>query len=141
MYGRHVIGVGILIGLLVCLTLTAQAGEKSAAAVPKPVFVVNTGDASVSLADLTSMKEINRYPVGPRPYGIAVMFVIAPPKENSSPQEVTYHGVQAVHGNLVLAASPVAYKNVAPFVPVSLRCKRCNCRSSSCMSRATREID
>lgn len=39
---------------------------------PKQVFVVNTQDASVSLVDLESMKEVQRYPVGPRPYGIAV---------------------------------------------------------------------
>lgn len=40
---------------------------------PKQVFVVNTGDASVSLVDLATMKEVSRHPVGPRPYGIAVM--------------------------------------------------------------------
>ena len=40
---------------------------------PKRVFVVNTGDASVSLVDLTTMKEVSRHQVGPRPYGIAVM--------------------------------------------------------------------
>jgi YVTN family beta-propeller protein len=49
----------------------AAAGEKTPA-MPKQVFVVNTGDASVSLVDLASMNEIKRYPVGPRPYGIAV---------------------------------------------------------------------
>jgi YVTN family beta-propeller protein len=40
---------------------------------PKQVFVVNTGDASVSLVDLATMNEVSRHPVGPRPYGIAVM--------------------------------------------------------------------
>lgn len=40
---------------------------------PKQVFVVNTGDASVSLVDLTTMKEVSRHPVGAKPYGIAVM--------------------------------------------------------------------
>ena len=49
---------------------SARAGEKTA--VPKQVFVVNTGNASVSLVDLASMKEVRRYPVGERPYGIAV---------------------------------------------------------------------
>ncbi len=39
---------------------------------PKEVFVVNTQDASVSRVDLGTMKELNRYKVGPRPYGIAV---------------------------------------------------------------------
>jgi YVTN family beta-propeller protein len=46
-----------------------RADEKSA---PRKVFVVNTQDASVSLVDLTTMKETNRYKVGSRPYGIAV---------------------------------------------------------------------
>lgn len=36
------------------------------------VFVVNTQDASISLVDLKTMKEERRFPVGPRPYGIAV---------------------------------------------------------------------
>jgi YVTN family beta-propeller protein len=43
-----------------------------AAAEPTKVFVVNTQDASVSLVDLKSMKEEKRFPVGQRPYGIAV---------------------------------------------------------------------
>jgi len=41
-------------------------------AVPNQVFVVNTQDASVSLVDLASMKEVKRFDVGKRPYGIAV---------------------------------------------------------------------
>lgn len=36
------------------------------------VFVVNTQDASVSRVDLAAMKEVGRFPVGSRPYGIAV---------------------------------------------------------------------
>jgi YVTN family beta-propeller protein len=44
----------------------------SADAAPKQVLVVNTQDASVSLVDLTTMKERSRNPVGPRPYGIAI---------------------------------------------------------------------
>jgi DNA-binding beta-propeller fold protein YncE len=36
------------------------------------VFVVNTQDASVSRVDLATMKEVGRFPVGERPYGIAV---------------------------------------------------------------------
>ena len=39
---------------------------------PSKVLVVNTMDASVSLVNLDTMKEINRFPVGKRPYGIAV---------------------------------------------------------------------
>ncbi|MCI0360839.1 MAG: hypothetical protein L0211_20360 [Planctomycetaceae bacterium] len=47
--------------------LVAQNAE------PTKVFVVNTQDASVSLVDLKAMKEEKRFPVGQRPYGIAVM--------------------------------------------------------------------
>ena len=36
------------------------------------VFVVNTQDASVSLVDISSMKEVRRIPVGPRPYGVVL---------------------------------------------------------------------
>lgn len=39
---------------------------------PTKVLVVNTQDASVSLVDLTTMKELSRNPIGARPYGIAV---------------------------------------------------------------------
>jgi YVTN family beta-propeller protein len=39
---------------------------------PTRVFVVNTQDASVSLVDLATMTEEKRFPVGSRPYGIAV---------------------------------------------------------------------
>lgn len=42
------------------------------AALAQKVFVVNTQDSSVSLVDLGAMKELQRFPVGPRPYGIAV---------------------------------------------------------------------
>jgi YVTN family beta-propeller protein len=47
-------------------------GEAAEASGPKEVFVVNTQDASVSRVDLGTMKEVKRYKVGPRPYGIAV---------------------------------------------------------------------
>jgi YVTN family beta-propeller protein len=50
--------------------LPLRAGEKSPA--PTQVYVVNTLDASVSLVDLVSMKEVKRFKVGSRPYGIAV---------------------------------------------------------------------
>jgi YVTN family beta-propeller protein len=40
---------------------------------PAEVLVVNTGDGSVSRVDLTTMKEVSRHAVGPKPYGIAVM--------------------------------------------------------------------
>lgn len=43
-----------------------------AATTPTSVLVVNTQEASVSLVDLNTMKELARHDVGPRPYGIAV---------------------------------------------------------------------
>lgn len=46
------------------------AGAESAP--PGGVLVVNTQDASVSRIDLDSLKEVGRYPVGQKPYGIAV---------------------------------------------------------------------
>src|SRR5438309_10496280 len=68
---KQLVGAGLLVGLLVSLSFTSHAGEISAGG-PKQVFVVNTGDASVSLVDLTDMKEVQSWKVGPRPYGIAV---------------------------------------------------------------------
>ncbi len=56
-----------LIALACCGSISlAQSSE------PAKVFVVNTQDASVSLVDLKSMQEDKRFPVGQRPYGIAV---------------------------------------------------------------------
>src|SRR5262249_41893606 len=49
-----------------------SAAEQGPSTSPRQVLVVNTQDASVSLVDLPTMKELKRYPVGPRPYGIAV---------------------------------------------------------------------
>jgi DNA-binding beta-propeller fold protein YncE len=60
---------------LLCLILwPSRAEEKSQVKgkAPTRAYVVNTGDASVSLVDLEKMKEVKRYKVGPRPYGIAV---------------------------------------------------------------------
>ena len=50
----------------------ALASALPAEAQPREVFVVNTQDASVSRVDLSALKEVGRFPVGPRPYGIAV---------------------------------------------------------------------
>jgi YVTN family beta-propeller protein len=58
------------LSLLLSALSAAAAADKTDA--PKQVFVVNTQDASVSLIDLATMKQVNRYPVGNRPYGIAV---------------------------------------------------------------------
>ena len=68
---KRVLGVALVMGLLIPPAFIAQGGDKSGAA-PKQLFVVNTGDASVSLVDLTNMKEVKSWKVGPRPYGIAV---------------------------------------------------------------------
>ena len=62
----------LLLGALSALTIRATAQGKSNALTPRQVFVVNTQDASVSIVDMGSMKEVKRFPVGPRPYGIAV---------------------------------------------------------------------
>ena len=40
--------------------------------IPRQLFVVNTGDETVSLVDLKTMKEIKRIEVGASPYGVAV---------------------------------------------------------------------
>jgi YVTN family beta-propeller protein len=52
--------------------LAAPAAGSPAEPAPAQVLVVNTQDASVSLVDLAAMKEVKRFPVGPRPYGVAV---------------------------------------------------------------------
>lgn len=68
---RH--GAWIVSVLLLVLGISsARTGEKGTPSAPKQVFVVNTGDGTVSLVDLTTMREIEKYKVGPRPYGIAV---------------------------------------------------------------------
>ncbi len=54
------------------LVLGTPIGSAAAATAPKEVLVVNTQDASVSRADLGTMKELKQYKVGQRPYGIAV---------------------------------------------------------------------
>jgi len=61
---REAEGVGFLLVLVLAGAVpAAQARE---------VFVVNTQGASVSRVDLASMREVGRFPVGSRPYGIAV---------------------------------------------------------------------
>jgi YVTN family beta-propeller protein len=62
----------VALSALFVVTWPLGAEEPAGEPAPRQVFVVNTGDASVSLVDLARMKEVKRYPVGPRPYGIAV---------------------------------------------------------------------
>jgi YVTN family beta-propeller protein len=59
-----ILGAALLLAQI--LFASAQAAE------PTKVFVVNTQDASVSLVNLKTMEEEKRFPVGNRPYGIAV---------------------------------------------------------------------
>lgn len=60
--------IAALCGVLL-MAATAHADDKPKA--PSRVLVVNTGDGTVSLVDLGTMKELERHKVGPRPYGIA----------------------------------------------------------------------
>lgn len=64
--------VAALLAVLLSVLSQAQAQENPIESSPRQVFVVNTQDASVSLVDLTTMKEVKRFQVGPRPYGVAV---------------------------------------------------------------------
>ncbi len=58
----------VVLGAAMILTpLRAGAND-----IPRQLFVVNTGDETVSLVDLTAMKEIKRIKVGASPYGVAV---------------------------------------------------------------------
>jgi YVTN family beta-propeller protein len=62
-----------VLGLALCvLNASTVIADDSAGSMPSQVIVVNTQDASVSLVDLTSLREVKRIPVGPRPYGVAV---------------------------------------------------------------------
>jgi len=54
------------------VAVVVLAAQSIHAAGPKSVLVVNTLDASVSLVDLDTMEEVERYPVGAKPYGIAI---------------------------------------------------------------------
>jgi YVTN family beta-propeller protein len=65
------IGLWTKADAVTAFTAPVFAAQSSAVA-PTQVLVVNTLDGSVSLVDLTTMKELARHPVGPRPYGIAV---------------------------------------------------------------------
>lgn len=65
----------LLAAALTVVSVAALQGRAEAAKntpAPKQVFVVNTGDGTVSLVDLGTINEVSKYKVGPRPYGIAV---------------------------------------------------------------------
>ncbi len=64
---------GIALAVVFPLGLAAvRTDAKGGTSAPNKVFVVNTGEGTVSLVDLATLKEVAKYPVGPRPYGIAV---------------------------------------------------------------------
>ena len=68
--------IELFVGALVLPPLLSLANSMGGTASLDPsspqVLVVNTQDDSVSRVDLETMKEIQRFPVGPQPYGIAV---------------------------------------------------------------------
>ncbi len=61
-----------MVTVFAAVLLFASSPVMAQSAAPSQVFVVNTGDGSVSLVDLAGVKEVRRFDVGPRPYGIAV---------------------------------------------------------------------
>ncbi len=91
----------------------SSAGAESAT--PGAVLVVNTQDASVSRIDLDSMKEVGRYlasfwvdgyfEMDPVAGKVTRLVHLAPPPGNAAPQEVTYHGVEAIGPDRILAAN------------------------------------
>jgi YVTN family beta-propeller protein len=66
------LGLALLALDFQALAPPTRSEEKRAEVGPRHVLVVNTQDASVSQVDLAEMKEVKRFKVGPRPYGIAV---------------------------------------------------------------------
>ena len=64
--------IGLVGWVLAGIMLAPHAAAASEERPPREVLVVNTQDGSVSRVDLTAMKEVGRFPVGERPYGIAV---------------------------------------------------------------------
>jgi YVTN family beta-propeller protein len=62
-------------GIALSMVLSAgnlPAMESASAAAHNQVYVVNTGDGTVSLVDISAIKTIQTHKVGPRPYGIAI---------------------------------------------------------------------
>lgn len=66
---KPAVAVAVVLAILIG-TGASRAADKDTA--PSQAFVVNTGDGTVSLVDLATMKQVETYKVGPRPYGIAV---------------------------------------------------------------------
>jgi DNA-binding beta-propeller fold protein YncE len=64
--------LGLAVGLPLAMIVTVAGEPAAEGPATRQVLVVNTQGASVSRVDLGEMKEVARYPVGDRPYGIAV---------------------------------------------------------------------
>lgn len=62
----------VLVSLAFGQAQTLHGAEQSSVKPPAQVFVVNTGDGTVSQVDLATMKTLQTHKVGPRPYGIAI---------------------------------------------------------------------
>jgi DNA-binding beta-propeller fold protein YncE len=58
----------IAVGMIAPSAVLAEGDAR----MPRGVLVVNTQDGSVSRVDLEALEEVGRFPVGERPYGIAV---------------------------------------------------------------------
>ena len=69
---KDLLGCALLTALALGPTQTLRAEEQAPAKAPRQVFVVNTGDGTVSLVDIPTMKTLQTHKVGSRPYGIAI---------------------------------------------------------------------
>ena len=68
---KPVFGAVVLtLAVIAATPLLRSAHTKEA--VPAQVFVVNTGDGTVSVVDIPTMKTAQTHNVGPRPYRIAI---------------------------------------------------------------------
>jgi YVTN family beta-propeller protein len=59
-------------GFMTVLAFSVVLAFSAHANAPEQVFVVNTGDDSVSLVDLATLREVKRFDVGKSPYGVVV---------------------------------------------------------------------
>ena len=69
---RQVMMVAAVLQMTLLSLAVPVRAENPADSSPRYVFVVNTGDESVSFVDLKAMKEVRRLDVGASPYGAAV---------------------------------------------------------------------
>jgi YVTN family beta-propeller protein len=69
---REVLRAGAALPAALAFGPSARAQQRREEGAPRAVFVVNTGDGTVSLVDLATLREVRRLTVGPRPYGVVV---------------------------------------------------------------------